>query len=175
MTSARCSRSFPDPTDNEIQEHIQADISQIKGALLAAQLPYLTSAPEEARPFDHSSTYFHNLDFSTLLSTREAHETERARKSVRIKMHQHDKAIENTDSTDKIPIRRQIIREMNAILREQQDRGGATGLERKNRWAPGGQSSEEAAALAGNSANAELAAGQRATMVPLRQMYSSED
>jgi hypothetical protein len=104
---------------------------------------------------------------------REAHETERARKSVRTQMHQHDKVVEDLDSNDKVPIRRQIIREMNAILREQQDQGGGTGLERKNRWAPGGRSREEAATLAGNSANAELAAGQRATTVPLIRLYSA--
>jgi hypothetical protein len=157
------SRSFPDPTHDEHVENIQADVSQIKGALLAAQLPSLTHVPEEAsRPFDHSSTYFHNLDFSSLLSTREAHETERARKSVRTQMHQHQKA---TNHDAEVPIRRHIIREMNSILREQQDQGGGTGLERKNRWAPGGRSGQEVARLVGNSANAELAAGQRAATV----------
>lgn len=87
-------------------------------------------------------------------------------------MHQHDAAMEASNGNTSTPIseaslRRKIVREMQDVLREQQDQGVSTGLERQARWkssAPGGRTGEEIRALTGNSANAELAAGQKAKM-----------
>jgi hypothetical protein len=86
-------------------------------------------------------------------------------------MHQHDTAMEASNGNAPISeasLRRKIVREMQAVLREQQDQGISTGLERQARWknsAPGGRNGEEIQALTGNSANAELAAGQKAKTV----------
>ena len=58
---------------------------------------------------------------------------------------------------------KQIIYKMNADLHHQQERGISTGLEQKERQkgsAPRGQSTEAVKELTGNSANAELVAGQ---------------
>src|ERR1700677_678852 len=63
---------------------------------------------------------------------------------------------------------RRIYDAMNAVLKEEQDQRINTGANRKATWtasAPGGRSTEQISSLAGNSANAELAAGQRAVNV----------
>ena len=65
-------------------------------------------------------------------------------------------------------VRRRIFKGINEVLREDQVQRVNTGTNRKTTWtasAPGGRSAGETALLAGNSANAELAAGQRASTV----------
>jgi hypothetical protein len=171
------SRSLPEPTTEEHQQITEEDYSQIAEFLQtarysAATLPNLRTLAEPARPSHVSSTFFDHLDFSELVTIRRAHETKYAAAGVRTQMHQHDAAqaaeASNTTETSRASLRHKIIRQMNAVLREQQEQGVGTGLERQARWkssAPGGRSGEEASALSGNAANAELAAGQRATTV----------
>jgi dihydropteroate synthase len=68
---------------------------------------------------------------------------------------------------------------MNAILRKQQERGVGTGLERKERWKTEGKDIIETVAepgneketLAGNSANAALAATDRADAVRSSRLF----
>ena len=57
---------------------------------------------------------------------------------------------------------------MNAVLKEEQDQRINTSANHKTTWTtsvPGSRSTEQISSLAGNSANAELAAGQRAINV----------
>jgi hypothetical protein len=107
-----------------------------------------------------------NLDLSTLVSLRRAHETQRAKASIRTKFtHQTDG---ETTSEKEESVRRRIFKGINEVLREDQAQRINTGTNRKTTWtasAPGGRSPGETALLAGNSANAELAAGQRASTV----------
>ena len=65
-------------------------------------------------------------------------------------------------------MRKKIEREMQHVLKEEQDQRLNIGANHLSTWthsAPGGHSSSDVASLAGNSANAELAAGQRAVTV----------
>lgn len=76
--------------------------------------------------------------------------------------------------TPKAPLsmRSQIFKAINETLREDQTQRLNTGANRLNTWtsinklsAPGGRSAEQVESLQGNSLNAELAAGGRATKV----------
>ena len=124
-------------------------------------------AAETSRPFDHALLYENGLDFSKLVAIRSAHETQRAKKSVRT--HSKANGIAGNGASSKEPsVREKIEREMQRVLKEEQDQRLNTGANRLSTWthsAPGGRSSSDVASLAGNSANAELAAGQRAVTV----------
>ncbi|KAF8229011.1 hypothetical protein L208DRAFT_1483244 [Tricholoma matsutake] len=71
-------------------------------------------------------------------------------------------------------VKKEIKCQMNVVLRKHSQKAIGTGLERQARWqnssAPGGRSKNEVAVLTGNSANAELAAGQHAAAVIHRRL-----
>ena len=160
------SRSFPDPTPEQTNGWVNEDVTTIEGALLAARLPAVNIPDEMSHPFDRSIDFYMDLDFSTLISLRQVHETQRAKASVRTKF-KHEIDGEITAEKEE-SVRRRIFRGINEVLREDQAQRINTGTNRKTTWtasAPGGRSASETALLAGNSANAELAAGQRALTV----------
>jgi len=148
------------------------DRSQVSRVLSAArttriELPSLNIAAEAAQASQLFFALQGSLDTSPLVDLRRAHESERAAKGVRTGSHTH-KSSQSTTSPDssngeQITTRRAIIREMASIIREQQDNVGTTsGLNRQARIQEG---STNPGRPAGNSANAALAAGQRAMMV----------
>ena len=159
-------RGFPDPTEEEAADSIQQDSSILSNTLRAARLPQLNvSVAETLLTFDRQPSFHTDLDFSTLVAVRRAHETQRAVSSVRT---------QGTEGKTKLThgkeptVRQKILHEMNQVLREDQDKRMNTGANRLATWtssAPGGHRAKDVAVLAGNSANAELAAGQRAVTV----------
>ena len=148
--------------------HICEDIVLLSHALSIARIPPIRICAESWRLPDHAPTFAFDFNLSTLVSTRRAHETQRAFNSVRTQFKYDASDAPSKEKKEDTPIRRQIYREMNAVLKEEQDRRINTGANRKTTWtasAPGGRSNEEMLSLVGNSANAELAAGQRAMNV----------
>lgn len=125
----------------------------------------LNIPPDRAAPSDQYPMQ-QSFDCSQLVQLRRTHETERAKKSVRTRTtrlnsggHGDSDGQRPEKPVTKTP-RREIIQQMSAILREQQDSIGTTsGLNRITRI------QNQVAKPAGNSANAELAAGQRAAAV----------
>lgn len=81
----------------------------------------------------------------------------------------------NAGPTKSEVVKKEIKREMNAVLHEHYQKAIGTGLKCQARWqnssAPGGRSENEVTALTGNSANAELAAGQRAAAVSVGTLF----
>jgi hypothetical protein len=68
-----------------------------------------------------------------------------------------------TQEAKEPPLHHKILCEMNRVLHEEQDQRKTMGVNRAVTWkssAPGGWALDNSAALMGNSANAELAAGQ---------------
>lgn len=138
-----------------------------------ARLPPLNVFPAEAsRPYDFGGPSFHHdLDLTILVSIRRAHETQRAKKSVRTQVHDdsNGQPEQHSNNSGKEPsIRQKIFREMTLVLREDQDRRKNTGANRAATWkssAPGGRDVADTATLTGNAANAELAAGHRSLTV----------
>jgi hypothetical protein len=132
------------------------------------------------RPFDRPVAASTSFDFSALIELRRQHETQRAAEGVRVKNRLVEAGTDvetNAGPTKSEMVKKQIKREMNAVLREHSQKAIGTGLERQARWrnssAPGGRSENEVSALTGNSANAELAAGQRAAAVSNRIFFRS--
>jgi hypothetical protein len=159
-------------TDEQRSASIQEDSSRLAGALIAARLPSLNmSTAEVSRPYDFGPSFYQDLDLSILVSIRCAHETQRAKKSVRTQVHDgtSERSGAPTNDNGKEPsIRQKIFCEMTQVLREDQDQRKNTGANRAANWkssAPGGREIAVAATLTGNSANAELAAGQRSLTV----------
>ena len=165
-------QSLGNVTDEEQSASIQEDSSRLAGALIAARLPSLDmSTAEVLRPYDFGLSFYQDLDLSILVSIRHAHETQRAKKSVRTQVHDGTSERSGTpnNASGKEPsIRPKIFCEMTQVLREDQDQRKNTGANRAANWkssAPGSREIAVVATLAGNSANAELAAGQRSLTV----------
>ncbi|KAH9841944.1 uncharacterized protein C8Q71DRAFT_885445 [Rhodofomes roseus] len=170
--------------DEEAEIWAEEDSLNIQRALAAAaasatvpiiELPALQIAPEPTVPLDGSFARDSAFDCSQLIEIRRSHETERAKKGVRTrttrardldaeKPQDGQPQSDSADVKDVTP-RRIIIREMAAIIREQQDNvGTTTGLNRAVRI-----QNQPATKPAGNAANADLAAGQRAAAVVKRR------
>ena len=161
------SRSFPDLTPEEVAQTYNEDMTSVSNALRAAALPSLNLP---SQPSD--SNYYQQLDLSALISTRREHETKRSAKSTRVNV-VDDSEVDPSDTPEKpLSMRHQIFKAINQTLREDQQQRINTGANRQNIWtatnklsAPGGRSAEQVESLQGNSLNAELAAGGRATQV----------
>lgn len=142
-----------------------------------ASLPSIQTSTTPSRPSDLPPTYHQNLDFHMLVHLRRIHQTQRAAKSVRVHStvsegaghHENSrKHSEEHGGNVTVPVRLQVVRQMQDVLRafesEAQVRGVGTGLERHVRWTGTLGSAET---TTGNTANAALAAGQRATAVSI--------
>ena len=157
-------------TDKDQSANIQADSDRLTGTLTAARLPSLNVFPAEAsRPYDFGPSFHQDLDLSILVSIWHSHKTQRAKKSVRTQVQDdsNEKLEQHTNSGKEPSIRQKIFREMNQVLREDQDQRKNTGANRAATWkssAPGGRNIADTAILTGN-ANTELAAGQRSLTV----------
>lgn len=99
-------------------------------------------------------------DLSQLVSVRQAHQTNRAAKSVKTHSDPQVLAPKSTDQTD----RQRLCAQIGEVLRRT-----GTGLERDVRWrcqaAPGTRGPHETLLLTGNSANAEVVAKERVNTV----------
>ncbi|TFY61741.1 hypothetical protein EVJ58_g4316 [Rhodofomes roseus] len=171
--------------DEEAEIWAEEDSLNIQRALAAAaaasatatvpiiDLPALQIAPEPTVPLDGSFAGGSAFDCSQLIEIRRSHETERAKKGVRTRTTRaaldtekpRDGQPQSGEDVKDVTPRRTIIREMAAIIREQQDNvGTTTGLNRAVRI-----QNQPATKPAGNAANADLAAGQRAAAVVKRR------
>ena len=154
-------------TDHDQSANAWEDSNRLAGALIVARLPSVNVFPaEESRPYDFGPSFHHDLDLSVLVTIRRAHETQRAKKSVRTQVQDDgvERSEQHSNSGKEPSIRQKIFREMTQVLREDQDQRKNTGANRAATWkssAPGGRDVADIATLTGNSANAELAAGQR--------------
>ena len=105
-----------------------------------------------------------NLNFSILVELRRSHQTRYAAEGVRTR-----DASEQPEET----IRRKLIRELNAIIKQQKNRAPGTGQDQKSRWLESNQGDgsapdhkgQPAQATAGNAANAATVGRLRAETV----------
>ncbi|KAI0363681.1 hypothetical protein BV20DRAFT_957785 [Pilatotrama ljubarskyi] len=150
----------------------------------AAELQHLIDQHQDdwsspARPFDRPICDADNIDFSPMISLRRQHETKRAAQSGRARKNRtgSEPIAASRHTADGVTLAdgksstganasgsgrseyRELVREMHALLR-QQERGIGTGLEWQARWM---QTPSVTPGPSGNTLNAALAAGQRAT------------
>jgi hypothetical protein len=129
-------------------------------------LPALVLEDKASEQYDFRSVGTGSHNFSVLVELRRSHQTRHAAEGVRTR----DSAEINRPNES---VRCKLIREMNAVLRQDQVLALGTGQDRKLRWqapAQGGTSSQpgrqkSALALSGNSANAATAATLRVAKV----------
>ncbi|KIJ05055.1 hypothetical protein PAXINDRAFT_183005 [Paxillus involutus ATCC 200175] len=176
---------LPELTEEDMVAGIRSDRAAISEVLAFtkptsnASLPSIQTSTTPSRPSDLPPTYHQNLDFHMLVHLRRIHQTQRAAKSVRVHStvsegaghHENSrKHSEEHGGNVTVPVRLQVVRQMQDVLRafesEAQVRGVGTGLERHVRWTGTLGSAET---TTGNTANAALAAGQRATAVIRRR------
>ena len=119
----------------------------------------------------------HNLQ--PLVTLRQSHQTEQARKGVRNYVGQSSKkngapSSEPADLEEQLSTRQHLTQQINSIIHRAQERGSSTGLNRITRWtesvtgttAPSSENERGSSKkTTGNSANAELAAKGRANQV----------
>ncbi|ETW83150.1 hypothetical protein HETIRDRAFT_107270 [Heterobasidion irregulare TC 32-1] len=144
----------------EHEANLEKDRLHLLAALRIAQLPPIDVPPKPCHAFDFHYSLVDNLNFTTIIDIQRVHQTCRAAQGVR-KNAVLEVSSSGSEKVAKETLQRQIIREMQGLLLQQEDRGIGSGLERKERWkalASRGLSS-------GNSANAALAAAQRAEVV----------
>ena len=131
------------------------------------QLPALVLEDEISEPYDLRTVGTGNCDFSVLVELRRSHQTQHATEGVRTR----DAAETNRPSES---VRCKLIREMNALLRQDQNRAPGTGQDRKLRWETPAQGKTGSApghlqptpVPTGNSANAATVAVLRVRKVP---------
>lgn len=131
-----------------------------------ASLPALILDDEASAPYDLRTLGVGDHDFSILVELRRSHQTRYAAEGVRTR----DSS--GTNKQDE-SVRCKLIREMNAVLRQDQVRAAGTGQDRKLRWetpaqgdiASGPGRQQPASVPTGNSANAATVATLRTQKV----------
>jgi hypothetical protein len=131
---------------------------------LVKSLPPVQSHGEASKAFGHGNITLSDLDFTELVNLRSLHETEQAKKGVRV---------QTAGKNKNLSLRMELIKKMHAVLKEVEDQAPGTGLERNARWrapALGGREGvidgQQAPSLpSGNTANADVAMKQAANAV----------
>ena len=159
---------MPDINEEEAEEMLAEDRRHINETL-HINIPPIHVADQNSQPFGFGSTRtdINALDLDTLVEWRLQHQSRHAALGVRTKVGG------STEETNELSMRRQLIRRFHEVLRQEQNRGECTGINRDIHWrapAPGGRdgwiAGAGAPALAnGNSANAAQSASAAASKV----------
>ncbi|PSR74626.1 hypothetical protein PHLCEN_2v9692 [Hermanssonia centrifuga] len=112
---------------------------------------------EGEKPFGKGTFSMERLDLGFLVAERMKHQTRQAEHGVRTQTGMTTVSSEGSEGskepTSTHSARRAILKGIQEVLREQQDRGNSTGRNREARWHEGGT---EASKATGNSANAAV-------------------
>jgi hypothetical protein len=172
LDSEATTEAFSDDAAN-----IDAVLSSI-GFSLAAQLPPV-NVDHHSNPFSMDSS---EIDLTALVRLRYLHQTKQAETGIRTKGDACNE-VGNATLTEMgrkaLTERQQVLREFAQIIKQQEDKGVGTGLERKFRWLSKEQNSvvevdsesNMQADLSGNSANAAAAAKATASKVCNIRLY----
>ncbi|KAG6848152.1 hypothetical protein H0H93_002909 [Arthromyces matolae] len=140
-------QQFSEMSKDDLKDFIQQEYQHIQAVV--------NSLPDERmKPFGQTTMSFDSLDMEPLILQRRTHQTRQAADGVRAKS-----ALSQADSSDgKVTMRKQLIHNMNRVLKEAQDyKGIASGVERMTRWKENEQNG-----ASGNSANAAVVASTAA-------------
>jgi hypothetical protein len=144
---------MPEIDEEEAEEMLAEDRRHISETLRINISP-IHVADESSQPFGFGGTRIdlNALDLDTLVEWRLQHQTQHAALGVRTKVGGA------TEETNELSMRRQLIRQFHEVLKQEQNRGECTGVNRDIHWC--------APALAnGNSANAAQSVSAAAAKV----------
>ncbi|KAF7978464.1 hypothetical protein HWV62_672 [Athelia sp. TMB] len=147
-----------DADEDAVEESFAEECREIMAAVpprRREELPPIQISDSLSKPFGQGTVDFETIDLSALVQLRFQHQTRHAAMAVRTPGFGNgaDLDAETKEKKDANSLKREIIKQLNAILKEQQAQGSATGQDRTARWHTG-------AATAGNAANATAAASQ---------------
>jgi len=163
------SQSIPedDANEDEAEEMFAQECQNIRAAM-RVQLPTLQLPDKISKPLGQGTLNIDSLDLEALVKIRFQHQTRHAALAVRTQCSQSITQ-ERMKRHKEESVRRQLIKEFHAIIKEQQAQGAGTGAERVVRWRPGDASTQPASldnlSATGNAANAAQVANQVATKV----------
>jgi len=135
------------------------------------QLPAPVLEDEISEPYGLKTIGAGSRDFSVLVELRRPHQTQHAAEGVRTR----DVAETNRPGES---VRCKLIREVNALLRQDRNHAPGTGQDRKLRWETPAKGTTSLRPLppvsvpTGNAANAVTAAASRARKVPFCRVHS---
>lgn len=178
-----------EPSEQERDERLKEDREAIQRALDAC-LPAII-APEEPRTILDSSES-DSIHFAKLTSLRRSHQRKQAETGTRKKRPvenqvaigltggTHDDSdaaeVQNAKESETKQTRKALLREFNAVIKAEEDRGIATAMGRKLRWEQGsnwqpGRKPMPPSTTSGNSANAQEVAASDAKKVCSHDHY----
>jgi len=129
-----------------------------------------------SKPFGQGTLGIDSLDLGALVKMRFQHQTRHAAHAIRTQGSRSATEIEGTQRQKDESIRRQLIKQFHAVIKEQQAQGVGTGAERVARWRSGDTNNKggnsDATLVAGNAGNAAVVATQTAKKVRQTLQYS---
>lgn len=139
--------------DEDLAVTVAEEREQVSSVL--RDLPRLQAPDERTKPLGLTEISVIDLDFGPLVKMRRRHQTRQAAYGVRTRL------FKPSDSPDpKTSIKKEIIRRMHDILKDQDEHAVGTGYERAARWGK-----TEAAGNAANAAAAAAAVARRVSGV----------
>jgi len=171
------SQNLPeDDADEEKAEEMFAQECRDIRAAMPPQLVPLQVPDNVSKPFGQGTLRIDSLDLGALVKMRFQHQTRHAAHAIRTQGSRSATEIEETQCQKDESIRRQLIKQFHAVIKEQQAQGVGTGAEHVARWRPGNTNNEggnsDATLVAGNAGNAAVVATQTAKKVRQTLQYS---
>lgn len=168
LTSLHSQRLPEDDVDEEAAEELFAeDYRQILAVMPhhSPKLPPIQASDSASKPFGQGTVDIGALDLSALVKLRYHHQTRHAALAIRTKG-LSEVTNSNTETKQKSQVnsaKRDLIRQFQAILKEQQAQGLGTGQECVVRWRA--EDGTNTLPATGNAANAIAVASQAAKKV----------
>jgi hypothetical protein len=143
------SHELPEPDGEAMATVLSDKCAHVVSSIAACLVP--VNAPDEpTNVFDINSSDLSALSFDKLMNLRRQHQTRQAATSIRTKTTSGSHQVQKQAPTE----RQLLLRRLNEVIKEQQEKGTGTGAERGLRW-------RADAPAAGNAANAAEAAETR--------------
>ncbi|KAG6818744.1 hypothetical protein H0H93_002181 [Arthromyces matolae] len=158
---------FSEIDEDELNEFLAEEFTTVSHIKNLLDLPSIEAPDEPMKPLGQGHITVEQLDFKALVDMRRSHQTEQARKGVRTRQLVSGTSNDDDPTQTRSKIRRDLIQQFHAALREAQDmQGVGTGTERSVQWRAqdsGSGDGDGHSHVAGNAANAAAAASAAAT------------
>jgi hypothetical protein len=160
-----------DADEESVEEMFAQECRDILSSMPMPRQPPSLKLPDTiTKPFGQGTLGIESLNLDALIKMRYQHQTRHAALAVRTQGSQSTitEETETTERQKEESIYWQIIKEMHAILKEQQGKGAGTGKERVIRWHHGDGDknvAQDIPVIIGNAANSAKVARQTAKKV----------
>ncbi|THG99770.1 hypothetical protein EW026_g2653 [Hermanssonia centrifuga] len=150
--------NLPEWSEDEVSQVMKEAADAIAEALAGGNSSASQSSDIDLEAQVNSTCNGNDINLDELISIRRAHQTKQASKGVRVRTVKDDVTANSSQSA-----RQQLIRKLEEIIKQEQERGVGSGLERAARYTEGTKNKT------GNSANAADVAKTRASKLLTRR------